>query len=69
MAELVKSAIETTDDCSTGASFPLLPKASWPEAFLALSDVVGGALRINNDLNQMEAQRIEHAKQEWVYVS
>jgi hypothetical protein len=53
MAELVTSTVKTTGDCSIGASLPLLPNASWPEAFLALSDVVGGVLRINNDLNQL----------------
>jgi hypothetical protein len=62
--KLVTSAVETADDCSTGASFPFLPNASWLEAFLALSDVAGGALRINNDLSQMEARQIKHTKQD-----
>jgi hypothetical protein len=56
MAELVTSAVETAGDYSTGASFPLLSNASWPEAFLALSEVAGGALRTNNNLNQSEVE-------------
>jgi hypothetical protein len=51
MAELVTSAVETADDCSTGTSFPVRPNASWPEAFLMLSDVVGAVLHICNNLN------------------
>jgi hypothetical protein len=48
-AELVTSAVETTSDCSTGT---LLPKTSWPEVFLPLSDVVRGAMCRRTDLNQ-----------------
>jgi hypothetical protein len=44
MAELVTPTVETADDCSTSTSVVLLPNTSWPEAFLPLSDVVGGAL-------------------------
>jgi hypothetical protein len=36
----------------------LLLNASWLEAFLLLSDMVGGALRTSNNLNQLEARRI-----------
>jgi hypothetical protein len=43
-AALVTSAVETAGDYSTGVSFALIPNASRPEAFLPLSDVVGGAL-------------------------
>jgi hypothetical protein len=51
-AKLVTSAVETTGDCSTGASHALFPNASWPEAFLPLSDVAWAALCTNNDLDQ-----------------
>jgi hypothetical protein len=40
-AELVTSAVETASDCSTSTSFPLLPNASWLEAFFALADMAG----------------------------
>jgi hypothetical protein len=40
-AELVTSAVETSSDCSTGTSFPLIPNASWLEAFFALADMAG----------------------------
>jgi hypothetical protein len=43
-AALVTSVVETAGDSPTGDSFALLPNASWPEAFLPLSDVVEGAL-------------------------
>jgi hypothetical protein len=61
-AELVTSVIETAGDYSTGTSFALLSNASWPEAFLPLSDVVGGALCTRNDLNQTEAKQIWKCK-------
>jgi hypothetical protein len=41
MVELITFAVGTVGDCSTGASFPLLSNTSWPEAFLALSDMAG----------------------------
>jgi hypothetical protein len=34
----------------------LLPNAFWPEAFLPLSDVVWGALLIQNDLGQQQIE-------------
>jgi hypothetical protein len=43
-AALVTSAVETAGDSPTSVSFALLPNASCPEAFLPLSDIVGGAL-------------------------
>jgi hypothetical protein len=48
MAALVTLAVETADDYSTGASFALLPNASWLEAFLPLSNMVGGALHTSS---------------------
>jgi hypothetical protein len=57
MAELVTFAIETTGDCSTGASFPLRLTASWPEAFSVLSDMARVALCKSGDLNQSEAAK------------
>jgi hypothetical protein len=61
-AKLITFAIETAGDCSIGAFFVFLPNASWPEAFLPLSDVARGALRTSNDLIKMEVQWFEHAK-------
>jgi hypothetical protein len=55
MAGLVTSAVKTVGDCSTDTSFPLRPNASWPEAFLALSDIARFALRASSDLNRSEA--------------
>jgi hypothetical protein len=43
-AALVTSAAEAAGDSTMGASGALVPKASWPEAFFMLSDVVGGIL-------------------------
>jgi hypothetical protein len=43
-------AAEASGDSTTSISDILLPNASWPEAFLPLSDVVGGALLIQNNL-------------------
>jgi hypothetical protein len=43
-AALVKSAVETAGDSATDVSLALLPNASWPEAFLTLSNIIGGAL-------------------------
>jgi hypothetical protein len=51
MAALVTSTVETADDCSTGVFFALLPNTSWPEAFLPLSDVVGGAFHTSKRPN------------------
>jgi hypothetical protein len=51
-AVLVTSAIEIAGDSTTDVSWILLPNASWPEVFLPLSDVVGGALFMNKDLDQ-----------------
>jgi hypothetical protein len=39
-AALVTSAVETADESPTSVSFALLPNASWPEAFLPLSNIV-----------------------------
>jgi hypothetical protein len=64
LAMLVTSAIEITDDSTTGVSWILLPNASWPEAFLPLFDVVGGALLMNKDLSQTKIQELgREAKQ------
>jgi hypothetical protein len=40
----VTFAVKTAGDCCTSISFALLPNVSWSEAFLPLSDVVGGTL-------------------------
>jgi hypothetical protein len=45
-AVIVTSSIETAGDSVTSVSLVLLPNASYPEAFLPLSDVVGGALHM-----------------------
>jgi hypothetical protein len=50
-AALVTSAAEITGDSTTSVSGILLPNDSWPEAFLPLSDVVGGALHMRKDLD------------------
>jgi hypothetical protein len=39
-------AAEPAGDSTTGVPDILLPNASWPEAFLPLSDVVRGALHM-----------------------
>jgi hypothetical protein len=49
---IVTSAAEIAGDSTTGVSWILLPNASWHEAFLPLSDVVGGALLMKKDLSQ-----------------
>jgi hypothetical protein len=43
---LVTSAAEITGDSTTSISGIFLPNSFWPEAFLPLFDVVGGALLI-----------------------
>jgi hypothetical protein len=45
-AVLVTSAVETASDSATDVSLVLLLNASWPEAFLPLSNVIGGALHM-----------------------
>jgi hypothetical protein len=50
-AALVTSAAEITGYSTTSVSGILLPNASWSEAFLPLSDVVGGALHMRKDLD------------------
>jgi hypothetical protein len=51
---LVTSAAEAAGDSTTGVSGILLPNSSWPEAFMPLSDVVGGALLIRINLIQQQ---------------
>jgi hypothetical protein len=46
MAELVMSAAEAAGDSTISVSGIILQNASWPEAFLLLSNVVGGALHM-----------------------
>jgi hypothetical protein len=59
------SDFEIAGDCSTSASFALLPNASWPEAFLPLSNVVGGRFTHKQKTSiKMEAQRAEYTKQD-----
>jgi hypothetical protein len=41
-AVLVTSTTEIVGDSTIGDTWIFLPNASWPEAFLTLSDVVGG---------------------------
>jgi hypothetical protein len=48
---LVMSATKAVGDSTTGVSDILLPNASWPEAFLPLSNVVGGTLHMRKDLD------------------
>jgi hypothetical protein len=45
------SATKAVGDSTTGVSDILLPNASWPEAFLPLSNVVGGTLHMRKDLD------------------
>jgi hypothetical protein len=60
-AVLVMSTVEIAGDSITSVSGILLPIASWPEAFLPLSDVVRGALLIQNSLGQQQIKS-ENAK-------
>jgi hypothetical protein len=61
---LVTSAIDIAGDYTTGVSCILLPNASWPEALLPLSDVVGGALLMRKDLGQTTTRELgREAKQ------
>jgi hypothetical protein len=53
---LVTSAVKIVGDSTTGVSWILLPNASWPEAFLPLFDVVGGALHMRKDLSQKQRE-------------
>jgi hypothetical protein len=53
---LVMSAAEAAGDSTTGVLGTLLPNASWPEAFLLLSDVIAGALLIKNNLGQNKSR-------------
>jgi hypothetical protein len=63
-AVLVTSAIEIACDSTTGVFWILLPNASWLEAFLPLSDVVGGALLMNKDLSETKIRELgREAKQ------
>jgi hypothetical protein len=57
-AVLIASAVEIAGDSTTGVSWILLPNASWPEVFLPLSDVVGGALLMNKDLGQTTTREL-----------
>jgi hypothetical protein len=53
-AALVTSVAEAAGDSITDVPGILLPNASWPEAFLPLSDVIVGALLIENNLGQQQ---------------
>jgi hypothetical protein len=57
---LVTSAVEAAGDSTTSVPGIFLRNASWPEVFLPLFDVVGGALLIKitwvNNKSRVEVQ-------------
>jgi hypothetical protein len=54
---LVTSTAEAAGDSTTGVPGSLLPKASWPEVFFPLSDVVGGTLLNISYLGKQQTER------------
>jgi hypothetical protein len=63
---LVTSAVEIAVDSTTSVSLILLSNAYWPEAFLPLSNVVGGALHMRKDLSQTTTCEMGHEAKEEV---
>jgi hypothetical protein len=53
------SDVEIAGDSTTSISWILLPNASWPEEFLPLSDVIGGALLMKQVLGQTTTREME----------
>jgi hypothetical protein len=57
-AVLITSVTEIVGDSTAGISGILLLNASWPEAFLPLSDVFEGTLLIRKDLDQQQLESL-----------
>jgi hypothetical protein len=55
-AVLVTSAAKATGDSTTSISGIYLPNASCPEAFFPLSNVIRGALLIENNLSKQQTE-------------